>query len=151
MLAHLISLDKAPTVDIDDQASPTSVLVGAPEQIKPTNPLTESLDDILGPALLLIVELSDEPRLFTICVSSNETIHDGRFPSLGMRKGGTNGIDLDILGIVDVDEFFVDERTGRSRVNEVRIEFGRLVSDLSSDVCDQLHLLHYTKSAGEHR
>lgn len=149
MLAHLISLDKAPTVDIDDQTSPTSVLVGAPEQIKPTNPLTESLDDILGPALLLIVELSDEPRLFTICVSSDETIHDRRFPSLGMRKGGTNGIDLDIFGVVDVDEFLIDERTGRSRVNKIGIEFGRLVSDLSSGVCSQPHLLLHTKSAAE--
>jgi hypothetical protein len=138
VFAYLVTLDKAPTVDVDDQTPPTTVLMGTPEQIETTHPLTESLDDVLGPALFLVIELSNKPRLFAIGVSPDKTIHDGRLSGLGVRKGGAHSVDLDVLGIIDVDELFVNKRTGRSRVNKVGVKFGRLVSDLVNDAWYQL-------------
>lgn len=75
--AHLIALDETPPIDVNDQAPPTTIVMGAPEQIESADPLSERLDDILGPALLLVVELGDKSSLLSVCVSSDETVDHG--------------------------------------------------------------------------
>lgn len=94
---HLIPLDKAPPVDIDNQ-TPDPRLLGTPQQIKPTHPLAKRLDDILGPALFLGRELRDEPGLLAVGVSTDEAVDDGRFPGFRVREVRTDGVDFNVLG-----------------------------------------------------
>lgn len=130
----MVSLDKAPSVDVNDQ-TPDPGLFRTPQQVESANALTKRLDDVLGPALFLGRELRDEPGFLAVGVSSYETVHDGRLACLGVGKMGADGVDLDVLGcgerfsasgrpvdrsvgptIIDVDKLFIDKRPIRSRV-----------------------------------
>ena len=46
----------------------------------------------------------------------------------------TDGVDFDVLGVVDIDELFIDIRAVGSRVNKGWIEIAGLVSDLMQEV-----------------
>ena len=106
--------------------------MGAPEQIEPADPLTESFDNVFGPAFLLVIELSDEPGLFPVGVSPDKTVDNWRLSGLCVGKGGSDSIDLDVFGIVNVDELFIDERAGRPGVNEIGVKFRRFVPNLTA-------------------
>jgi hypothetical protein len=128
---HLVPLDETPTIHINNQALRPAILPGASKQIEPTNPLPKRLHNILRPAPLILRKLGDEASLFAVRVTTNQSIDYGRFTGLSMGESRSDRVDLDVFCVIYVDEFFVDERTGRSWVNKVRVELGTLVSDLS--------------------
>lgn len=92
--ADLVPLDEAPTVDVDDQ---TPLVALRSQQIEPADHLPESLANLACVALLVLGELRDEPDLLAIRVAADEAIDDGRLARLGVREGGSDGVDLDVL------------------------------------------------------
>jgi hypothetical protein len=68
---HLITLDETPTIHVDYQTPPLPVLMRTPQQVESADPLAETLDNVPRPALLVIRELSDESRFFTVCIAAD--------------------------------------------------------------------------------
>lgn len=76
ILTHLVTLDKTPPIHVNDQTPPLPIIVGTPQQIEPTNSLTEAFDDISSPSLLIVGQLSDETGFFAVGVTTYKTIHN---------------------------------------------------------------------------
>jgi len=141
----LVAFDKAPTVDIDYLAGFPAL---TPQHIEATDILTECLADLGGIGLFLFAEMGDEagetiglrrdreeedkeiPYFFAIGISADDAVYDGRLAGFCMEIIGTDGVNLDVLRVVDIDELFVDVRAVGSGVIEGGIEVAGLVSDL---------------------
>lgn len=56
------------------------------------------------------------PDLFALGVPSDDPVDDGGFASFGVRVLLSDGVYLDIFGVVDIYKFLVDIRTVRPRM-----------------------------------
>lgn len=107
----LISFDETPAVDIDDHALVAPL---GPQDIEPTDALTEPFAYLSRPSEFLVSQSSDKPvgdvnarfylewslylpNLFAFCVPSNQAIDYRRFSCLGMRVTSSDSIYLDIF------------------------------------------------------
>lgn len=70
------------------------------------------------------------PDLLPLRVTPDDTIHHWGLARLRVCVVAPNGIDLDILRIINVYELLVDVGAVRSGEVEVRIQFARLIPDL---------------------
>ena len=70
------------------------------------------------------------PHFFAFGVALDDTVYDGRLAGLCMEIVYANGVDLDVLWVVDIDELLIDVRAVCSRVIEGRVGVARLISNL---------------------
>lgn len=70
------------------------------------------------------------PNLLALRIASDNAVYHWRFACFCMREVFPDGIDLDVLHVVHVYEFFIDIGAIRARVNKGRVNFARLVADL---------------------
>jgi hypothetical protein len=94
---YLVALDETPSVDIDDH---TPVSTFTSQQVKAAYSLAKRIDNVASVFDLLGGELANESSLFAIGIAPNKTVDYGGFTGLGVRKVGSDGVDLDILGLM---------------------------------------------------
>jgi hypothetical protein len=77
------------------------------------------------------VENCDSPYLFAFGVSPDKSVYDRRLPCLRVGKAGTDGVNFDVLRVIDIDELLVDVGAVRARVTQVRVGFAGFVPNLA--------------------
>ncbi|KAI3482841.1 hypothetical protein L1887_54401 [Cichorium endivia] len=128
VVVEVVALDKAPAVDVDDVA-----LAADAEEVEAADVLLEGGGDGGGHFDLFGGEFGDVADLLAVWVAFDDAVDDGRLAGLCMDKVRADGVDLDVLCIVDVHELLVDVRAVGARVDEVGVVLGRLVADLAEE------------------
>ena len=70
------------------------------------------------------------PNLLAFCVAPDDAVDERRLARLGVRVVVPDRVDLDVLGVVHVDELLVDVRPVGAGEVEMRIQLAGLVPDL---------------------
>ena len=70
------------------------------------------------------------PDLLAFCIAPDDAVDERRLARLGVRVVVPDRVDLDVLGVVHVDELFVDVGPVGAGEVEVGIQLAGLVPDL---------------------
>jgi hypothetical protein len=122
-VVRLIAFHKTPSIYINDL---TLVPIITSQQIKATNSLAEPVTYTIRPLPLLLVQTGDEamprnneqecrtrnrtnlPDFFSFIVSPDHSVNNGGLPSFCVDVIFSNGVHLDIFGVVYIYELLID-------------------------------------------